>query len=337
MIKTAVVILNWNGISFLKKFLSKVVEDSSNNETAVYVIDNNSTDESIPYIKDNHPQVKLIELEQNFGFAGGYNKGLAQIKAKYYILLNSDIETTPNWVTPLIARMDEDSSIAASMPKLKAYNQKTHFEYAGAAGGFIDKYGYPFCQGRLFQEIEEDCGQYNTEKDIMWATGAALCIRSDVYNKMEGLDSDFFAHMEEIDLCWRIKNHGYRIIYNPNSEVFHVGGGTLQKENPFKTYLNFRNNLFLLYKNLQKKELSNILFKRRLLDGIAFAMFIVKFDFKNCKAVWKAHIDFYKMKPSFVAKRKSLLASRNTETHKEIYPRSIVFDHFIHGKKKIKL
>lgn len=337
MFQTAVVILNWNGLDFLKKFLGKVVDDSVSENSAVYVIDNASTDKSVSYIQEKHPQVKLIILEKNYGFAGGYNLGLKKIEAKYYILLNSDVETTPNWIPPLVQKLEANKDIAVTMPKLKAYHKKTHFEYAGAAGGFIDKYGYPFCQGRLFQEIEEDTGQYNSEKDVFWSTGAATCIRKEVYEKMGGLDSDFFAHMEEIDLCWRIKNHGYRIVYVPNSEVFHVGGGTLPKENPFKTYLNFRNNLYLIYKNWPEKGFKTILFKRKILDGIAFFMFLLKIDIKNSKAVFKAHIDFYKTLKLFKPKRQQILKTRTVFNHSEIYPKSIVFQHFLFRKKKIEL
>jgi len=337
MIETAVVILNWNGKKFLEQFLANVVENSENQNTKVFVVDNASTDESVNYLAKEFPNIETVILEKNYGFAGGYNKGLKHINAEYYILLNSDVEVTPNWVEPLIDAFKKNSNLAACMPKLKAYYNKTHFEYAGAAGGFIDKYGYPFCQGRLFNSIEEDLGQYNTHKEIFWATGAALCIKADIYNELGGLDEDFFAHMEEIDLCWRIKNRGYNIQYIPESTAYHVGGGTLPKENPFKTYLNFRNNLYLLHKNLPSQGFKTILFKRKILDGIAWLTFLSKLDIKNCSAIWRAHIHYYKELKNLNKKRELLEQNRTTFLLKEVYPKSIIFEHFLKKKQSINL
>ncbi|MBO7124575.1 MAG: glycosyltransferase family 2 protein, partial [Bacteroidales bacterium] len=237
----AVAILNWNGKHWLEKFLANVVENSP--EATVYIIDNASTDDSVSFLQAQFPKTPIIQLDKNYGFAEGYNQGLAQIQADYYVLLNSDVQVGKNWISPIIERMEADEKLAVCMPKLKSFDNPELFEYAGAAGGFIDKFGYPFCHGRLFSSIEKDEGQYNQECDIFWASGAALFVKRSVYQQLGGLDKDFFAHMEEIDFCWRVKNAGYKIKYIPQSEVFHVGGGSLPKENPFKTYLNFRNNL----------------------------------------------------------------------------------------------
>lgn len=337
MQKIAIVILNWNGVNFLKQFLQNVITNSTNEFTQVYIIDNASSDNSITFLQENFPHIPYIILDKNYGFAEGYNQGLKKIIADYYILLNSDVEVTPNWITPIIDEMNKNENLAVCMPKLKSYTNKDFFEYAGAAGGFIDKYGYPFCQGRLFNHVEKDEGQYNIDKEIFWSTGAAMFIKSSIYNKLGGLDSDFFAHMEEIDFCWRVKNAGYSIRYIHNSEVYHVGGGTLPKENPFKTYLNFRNNLFLLYKNLPQKKLHKTLFIRKILDGIAFIKFFISLDFKNCKSIYKAHIDFYKALPKLKLKREELKNMLVNTEHQEILNKSIVIEYFIKQKKQIKL
>lgn len=328
MVKLAVVILNWNGRGYLGKFLPNVVEYSSIPDVEVYVADNASTDDSVEFIKQNYPSVKLIVLDKNYGFADGYNKSLAQIDAEYFVLLNSDVEVTPNWLPPVIELMDQDKTIAATMPKIKSYYKKDTFEYAGAAGGFIDKYGYTFCRGRIFNSFEKDNGQYDDTKEVFWATGACLFIRAELYKSSGGLDGDFFAHMEEIDLCWRIKNMGHKIMYSPNSTVYHIGGGTLPQTNPHKTYLNFRNNLFLLYKNLAPSKLLPILFFRLILDGIAGIKFLVGMEFGNFFAVLKAHFSFFTMFSRFIKKRKHNLQMNKKYTHEEVYPRSIVFDFF---------
>ena len=337
MQKIAVVILNWNGRKFLEQFLPNVIQNSVNEYTTVYIIDNASTDSSIVFLQQKYPNIPCIILDKNYGFADGYNRGLQQIEADYFVLLNSDVEVTPNWIEPIITFMKADSNCAVCMPKLKSYQAKEYFEYAGAAGGFIDKYGYPFCDGRLFDSIEKDNGQYNEIKEIFWGSGAALFVKSKIFQELGGLDANFFAHMEEIDFCWRVKNAGYSIYYIPSSIVYHVGGGTLPQSNPFKTYLNFRNNLFLLYKNLPKNKLHSTIFIRKLFDGVAFIKFLVSFDFANCKAIWNAHMDYYKALPMLKEKRKELEKVLVQSKHSQIYTKSIVVQYFIKRKKAIAL
>jgi GT2 family glycosyltransferase len=263
--KVAVVILNYNGLHWLKTFLEDVILKSK--EAEIYVADNASTDDSLDYVKQHFPSVKIVENKDNTGYAGGYNNALQHICADYYVLLNSDVEVTDNWISPIIEQMEKDKSIAACQPKIKKYDEKTHFEYAGACGGFIDKYGYPYCRGRIFDNLEEDKGQYDNPIEVFWASGACLFLRSTAFYEVGGFDWDFFAHMEEIDLCWKLKNKGYKIMCIPQSTVYHVGGGTLKNGSYFKTYLNYRNNLLMLYKNLEPKNRFKILFTRMLLDG----------------------------------------------------------------------
>ncbi len=288
MSKTAVVILNYNGKAYLEKFLPSVLTHTPNAE--IVVADNASTDDSVTFLNNHFPEVKRIILEKNYGFAGGYNKVLSQVEAEYFLLLNSDIEVTENWLEPLEAFLDENSEYAACQPKIKDYYHKALFEYAGASGGFIDFLGYPFCRGRIFNKIETDSGQYNEPLDIFWASGASLMIRSEIFTKAGGFDNDFFAHMEEIDLCWRIHSLNYKIKCIPQSTVFHVGGGTLAKSSPFKTYLNFRNGLYLLIKNLPLQKLLLKLPARILLDWIAAIKFILEGNLKHGISVFKAHL-----------------------------------------------
>lgn len=328
MLKVAVVILNWNGKKFLEQFLPSVVQNSPE-FAEIFVADNDSSDDSVSFLKKEYPSVRLILNPDNGGYAKGYNDALSQIEAQYYVLLNSDIEVSPRWIEPLIEYMDDNETVAACQPKILSYHQKTHFEYAGAGGGYIDKYGYPFCRGRIFQELEEDHGQYNDVKEVFWASGACMFVRSEVYHQLGGLDNDFFAHMEEIDFCWRAKNANYKISYHPESVVYHVGGGTLPKNNPRKTYLNFRNNFFLLYKNLESKNMVTVFFWRLILDGIAGLKFLADGNFRDTVAVFKAHLHFYMALGQLKRKRK--LLTRNAVT--EVYQRNIVFEHFI---KKIK-
>ena len=291
-VKIAVVILNWNGVSWLEKFLGNTIRYSQ--EATIYIIDNNSTDNSIQYIKHNFPKVKVIQLEKNYGYAKGYNLALNQITANYYILLNSDIEVTKNWISPIIELMHSDESISACQPKILDFNNKNKFEYAGASGGMIDFLGYPFCRGRIFDDIEDDINQYDDKREIFWATGACLFIKANHFKKVNGFDSDFFAHQEEIDLCWRLKNIGYKIMVEPKSVVYHVGGGTLNHSSPYKTYLNFRNNLFMLFKNLPFQSLFIIIFFRLILDAIAAVTFLNKQQgFSHIFAIIKAHFSFY--------------------------------------------
>jgi len=328
MLKVAIVILNWNGKKFLEQFLPSVVKNSPQ-FAEIIVADNASTDDSIAFLKQYYPEITLIINEDNGGYAKGYNDALSQIEAQYYVLLNSDIEVASNWVEPIIEFMDENPDIAACQPKILSYHQKTHFEYAGAGGGYIDKYGYPFCRGRVFQEVEQDLGQYDDIKEVFWASGACMFVKSDIFHQLDGLDDDFFAHMEEIDFCWRAKNAGYKIYYHPKSVVYHVGGGTLPKSSPRKTYLNFRNNFFLLYKNLESKNLGAVFFWRLILDGIAGLKFFMDGSLKNTLAVYKAHLHFYAAISKLKKKRKKL--KQNTVS--QVYQRNIVYEHFV---KRIK-
>ncbi|OFX27468.1 MAG: glycosyl transferase family 2 [Bacteroidetes bacterium GWA2_31_9b] len=333
MAKTAIVILNWNGKKFLSQFLPILINNTKNTDSEIIIADNDSKDDSIEYLNSNYPEIKQIILDKNYGFTGGYNRALAQIDSEYFVLLNSDVEVTENWLTPLINLLDSDKTIAAVMPKILSLANRNQFEYAGAAGGFIDKYGYPFCRGRILGTVENDFGQYNQETDIFWATGACMVIRSELFKNYGGFDDDFFAHMEEIDLCWRLKNSGYRIVYCPNSTVYHVGGGTLPNNNPFKLYLNYRNNLFLLFKNLPKKGFYRILFTRMILDGISALLFLLKLSFPSFSAVLKAHFHFYKSHSTLKVKRKIIQSNSIKSGHTEILKRSIVFEYFVRKKK----
>lgn len=291
MSKLAIVILNWNGKKWLEKFLPNVVEHSQNAE--VYVIDNGSTDDSNDFLQTNFPSVKIIKNDKNYGFAGGYNEGLKKIDAEIYCLLNSDVEVTENWTQPILELFSSDENITAIQPKVLSYNQKTHFEFAGAAGGFIDNLGYPYCRGRVFDKLEEDKGQYDDETEIFWASGCAMFIRSEDFWNQNGFDERFFAHQEEIDLCWRLINSGKKIYYTGKSTVYHVGGGTLSKQSPQKTYLNFRNNLSMMLKNLPFPKLLWLIFIRLCLDGIAGIRFGLKDGFPHLWAVARAHFGFY--------------------------------------------
>ena len=328
--KVAVVILNYNGSRFLEKFLPGVIASCNPELAEVIVADNASTDDSVDLMKDCFPDVRLIENGSNGGFATGYNLALKQIEAQYYVLLNSDIEVAPGWIEPVIEMMDANPNIAACQPKILSYYQKDEFEYAGASGGFIDKYGYPFCRGRVFQYLEEDHGQYDEPMEVFWATGACMFVRADLYHQVGGLDDSFFAHMEEIDLCWRLKNAGYQVFCCPKSEVFHIGGGTLPKNSPRKTYLNFRNNLSLLVKNLPKHRVKRTVLYRIFLDWIAALKFLIEGCPKDFRMVFKAHWDFYKRLPDLRKKRKEL--QRGLVSC--IYRKNIVFENVIRGKKK---
>ena len=327
--QTAVVILNWNGRKYLEQFLPLLIKYSSE-EADIIVADNASSDDSIAFLEANFPSVKIIRNPANEGFARGYNLALKQVKADYYILLNSDIEVTQGWIQPVIEMMEKDPSIAACQPKIRSYFERTKFEYAGAAGGFIDKYGYPFCRGRMFQSIEEDLGQYDDAIEIFWATGACMFVRADLFHQAGGLDEDFFAHMEEIDLCWRLKNLGYKIMYCPRSLVYHIGGGTLPKISWRKTYYNFRNNFYLLYKNLPDNLVNEVFAKRLFLDAIAALKFLFTAGFKDFWAIYKAHTSFYSTLSKTKAKRNLL---KHVPLHK-VYRKNIVFEYYLRKKKK---
>jgi hypothetical protein len=333
MTKTAVVILNWNSIGWLQKFIPSVIRFSYGTNTAVYVVDNGSTDGSAEWILENYRDIRIIRLERNLGFAGGYNIALKQIDATYYVLLNSDVEVTEGWLDPLINYMDQNPDVASCQPKIRSYYKRDHFEYAGAAGGFIDKFGYTFCRGRIFDKIEKDCGQYDNYMDIFWSTGACMIVRSEAWKKCRGLDDDFFAHMEEIDMCWRFQLAGLRVSYVPESLVYHVGGGVLPYGSVYKTYLNFRNNLFMLHKNLPDDKLHKILLVRRILDGLAAIMFIFKGRFGLAKVVWKAHLDYYENLKRLNEKRKFVRDLTTSETGGQLVNISIVFRFYIKGEK----
>lgn len=291
MKKIAIVILNWNGVKLLEQFLPSVIQYSS--EANIYVADNASTDNSVSYLKQNFPTIKIIQNLGNYGYAKGYNEALVGVEEEIYALVNSDIEVTENWLQPILELFDKDKNVAIAQPKIVDFKDKTKLEYAGAAGGFIDKYGYPYCRGRIFETLENDTKQYEDAIEIFWATGACLFIRKEVFTELNGLDADFFAHQEEIDLCWRAFNKGYIAKYCGKSTVYHVGGATLQTGNPMKTFLNFRNSLWMLTKNLPKKQLLPVLFIRLCLDGIAGIKFLTEGKPKHLWAILKAHYYFY--------------------------------------------
>ncbi len=333
MIKTAVVILNWNGLTWLQRFLESVVRFSTGAGTVVYLADNGSTDGSPEWVSKNLSEVPIIRLESNHGFAGGYNLALNQITAKYFVLLNSDAEVTEGWLEPLIKHMDQYPDVASCQPKIRSFHERDHFEYAGAAGGYIDKFGYTFCRGRIFENVEKDSGQYDNTTDIFWSSGACMMVRSEAWKQCGGFDDDFFAHMEEVDLCWRFHLAGFRVSCVPRSVIYHAGGGSLPYDSKLKTYLNFRNNLFLLYKNLPDNKLNKTIFIRMILDGVAAIMFITKGRTGNAKAVWKAHLDYYKNIGPLKVKREFVknLTINNTVSH--LVNKCIVFRFYIKGEK----
>lgn len=327
----AIVILNWNGEQMMRRFLPSVVRHST--EARVVVADNGSSDKSLEMLRNEFPSVEIIELGQNYGFAEGYNQALHQVQADYYLLLNSDVEVTEGWLQPMLQYMDEHPDTAACQPKLLAEHARTQFEYAGAAGGFIDYLGYPYCRGRMFSTVEQDHGQYDTIADIFWATGAALMIRSADYWEVGGLDGRFFAHQEEIDLCWRLRSRGRRIVCIPQSVVYHVGGGTLPKENPRKTFLNFRNNLYLLYKNLPDERWRKVSKLRRWLDALAAIVFLLKGEWGSFRAVRRARRTFRQQRHNFDTDRQDNLAATTQTDIKEISPRSLLVEYYLRGHK----
>ena len=329
--RVAVVILNYNGEEMLGRFLPTVVENTPGAD--IVVVDNASTDSSVALVKERFPAVRLIVLDRNYGFADGYNKAMAMVDAEYALLLNSDVEVTPGWLEPLVEALDADSGIAACQPKVLDYKRKAFFEYAGAAGGFIDRYGYPFCRGRIFETVEEDKGQYDDVADVFWATGAAMLVRTAVYREVCGLDGRFFAHMEEIDLCWRMHARGYRIVCVPGSRVYHVGGATLSSANPRKTYLNFRNNLLMLYKNLPANELGGVMRLRRVLDYVAAFKFALTGESGHFKAVLRARRDFRRMKREYAATREANLAATRTADIKERTAYLLLWHRYAKGEK----
>ena len=309
----AVIILNWNGEKLLREFLPSVVANTDTSIADVIVADNGSTDGSRELLRKDFPQVKLLEFAENLGFAGGYNRALRETGYRYTLLLNSDVETPAGWLTPLHNFMEAHPDAAACQPKILSYKQKEKFEYAGAAGGFIDRNGYPYCRGRIFDTVEDDNGQYDIPVEVFWATGAALMVRTDLYEKAGGLDERFFAHMEEIDLCWRLLLMGHTLWCVPASHVYHLGGGSLPAANPRKTYLNFRNNLLLLHKNLPAADLRGALLRRRLLDTVAWAKFILTLDLPNASAILRAHRDFRRMRREYTTHPPVNLLTRSAD------------------------
>ncbi len=331
--QVAIVILNWNGAKLLNQFLPSVIEFSQSESVRIVVADNGSSDDSLQILRAEFSQVEILDLKQNYGFARGYNEALKQIDSDYYVILNSDVEVTEGWLNGPIRLMESESSIAAAQPKILSYNQKSHFEYAGAAGGFIDRFGYPFCRGRIFNEIEEDRGQYDNQTDIFWASGACMFVRAKLFHELGGFDADFWAHMEEIDMCWRLQNQGYRIVFTPESTVYHLGGGSLPYESPRKLFLNFRNNLWLLYKNLPKGQLFQVIFIRMALDGIAALKLLAEFNLNGIRSVLKAHYQFYASLPVLRKKRKALLSLQHNRNSTKRLTVSIVAQFYLKKKK----
>ena len=331
----SVVILNWNGKKYLEEFLPFLVESVKDMpEAEIVVADNASTDDSVEFLRKNYPTIRTDVLDKNYGFSGGYNRALEKIKSEYYVLLNSDVEVTKDWLKVLYAYMKSNPRVAACQPKILSYQRRNWFEYAGAAGGFIDKYGYPFCRGRIFGVVEEDKGQYDDIRDVFWASGACLFIRSEDYWKAGALDEEFFGHMEEIDLCWRWKSRGRRIVCNPQSVVYHLGGGTLNAEHPKKTYLNFRNNLLMLYKNLPHRSLAKTFNARFYLDNLAAFHLLIQGKIQNVKAITDARTDFRTMQARFSERRKGNILKSVQSTFHEISQNSLIYEFYIKRHKK---
>ncbi|MRH99590.1 glycosyltransferase [Kriegella sp. EG-1] len=323
MLKIAVVILNWNGKSLLEEYLPSVIKYSEG--SFIYVIDNASEDNSVQFVKENYPSITVIQNTENGGFAKGYNDGLKHIDADIYCLLNSDVEVTANWISPMVKLFEEKKKVAIIQPKILDLRNKEYFEYAGAAGGYIDQLGYPFCRGRVFQSLEKDNGQYDDDREIFWATGACMFIRRTVFEELNGFDEDYFAHQEEVDLCWGAKNLGHVVYYTAQSHVYHLGGSTLSNMNPMKTYLNFRNTLFSITKNLPRRKAFVIILLRLILDGIAALRFIFQLKFNHCFAILRAHLSFYRQFRKMYRKRE-----KANFILKYYLVKSIVWSHFVH-------
>ncbi|MGM9837382.1 MAG: glycosyltransferase family 2 protein [Paludibacteraceae bacterium] len=331
--KCSVVILNWNGANMLQQYLPSVVQYTPTDDCEIVVADNGSTDNSIALLEVNFPSVRVIQLDKNYGFADGYNRAISLIDSEYIILLNSDVEVTSHWLTPLINYMDAHADVAAVQPKIHCILRRTHFEHAGAAGGFLDRLYYPYCRGRILNTAEEDTGQYDTETDVLWTSGACMCVRTSVYNSEGGLDGDFFAHMEEIDFCWRLNSRGYRLVCIPDSTVYHLGGGALHYENPRKTYLNFRNNLLMIYKNIAANRLFGIMLCRFVLDYAAALQLLLTGKPRNAQAVLKARFDFMRMRSQFKQRRIENLEKTIIPHPKGITQRAILWDYYVRQKR----
>lgn len=334
MKKVAVVILNWNGKALLEQFLPSVIAHTPSDKADIVVADNGSTDDSVEMLRVRFPQVRLLLLDKNYGFAEGYNRALRDIDTPYSVLLNSDVEVSPGWLDAPLKALDEQPDIAAAQPKILAQRNKSYFEYAGACGGFMDRYGYPYCRGRLLHVIEKDNGQYDTPVDVLWATGACLFIRTAIYKQEGGLDGRFFAHQEEIDLCWRLRSRGYRLVCTPQSVVYHVGGATLNVESPHKTYLNFRNNLLMVYKNSSEADIKRVMRARFFLDYLAALKFVLTGHLQNAKAIYKARQDFYHMKAEYASVRKENLEKTVVASIPELSHRSLIFTFYVKGIRR---
>ena len=332
--KASVIILNWNGKALLEEFLPSVIAYTPSSLAEIIVADNGSTDGSIAMLHEKFPAVRVICFDRNYGFAEGYNRAIMQTDATFTVLLNSDVEVTPNWMDAPLALMEADPSVAAVQPKIRSQRNKKFFEYAGAAGGFLDIYGYPYCRGRIMSVVEEDQGQYDTPADLVWATGACLFVRTTLYNIEGGLDANFFAHQEEIDMCWRLRSRGYRIVCTPQSVVYHVGAATLHAENPRKTFLNFRNNLLMLYKNLPEKDLRSVLRIRFWLDRIAALQSFLTFQPKNAAAIFRARREFKRLKKDYAEVRKENILKTTCPHIPEINRQSLLYAFYIRRKQK---
>jgi GT2 family glycosyltransferase len=336
MIRTSVVILNWNGLGFLKRFLGTLSDYSSGPETEICVADNGSADGSVEWIKASYSNVRTIKLDRNYGFAGGYNRAIEQLDSEYIVLINSDIEVSRGWLQPLVSYMDENPDAASCQPKILSWDDKRYFEHAGAAGGFIDRFGYPFCRGRILDVAEKDEGQYDDVSEIFWSSGACMIVRAEAWKRCGGFDEDFFAHMEEIDLCWRFHRRGYKVGYVFDSVVYHIGGGSLSYGSPFKIYLNFRNSLFMMYKNLPDKGLWFLLFRRKILDGMAALRFLAEGRFSFFTAVFKAHMSYYSSLGILRKKRKAERLAGDGSASEHILNKSVVFEFYLKGHKTYK-
>ena len=333
MKKVAIIILNWNGKKLLEQFLPALLAYTSLDVADIFVADNHSDDDSIDFLEETYPEIQLIKFNKNNGFAEGYNLAISQIKHPYVVLLNSDVEVTHNWLEPALEYLEKNNEVVALQPKILSYRNKSSFEYSGACGGYIDIYGYPFCRGRIFNVVEKDKHQYDNCTDILWASGACLFIRTEVYKNAGGLDASFFAHQEEIDLCWRLNSRGNRIVCLPSSVVYHVGGATLDMSNPQKTFLNFRNNLLMIYKNIPEEHLRKVLNIRFFLDILAALMFLLKGEFRNTKAVFYARKDFRKKKVQYEIVRKDNLSKSLPGLPAQIYRKSLIFAFYCFNKK----
>ncbi len=329
--RTAVVILNWNGLQHLQEFLPSVMRNTPP-DVRIVVADNGSTDASLAFVEQYYPDVEIVRLDRNYGFAEGYNRALKEVEAEYYVLLNSDVEVTPRWIEPLVAMLDEDKTVAAVAPKLLAYHDRTRFEYAGAAGGFIDFLGYPFCRGRILSATEQDCGQYDTPREVFWASGAAFCCRAEVFHRLGGFDGDFFAHMEEIDLCWRMQLAGYKVMCEPRSVVYHLGGGTLPNESPRKLYLNYRNNLSMLFKCAPAWQRCVVAVARPAADMLSAVIYLLRGQISLASATLRAYWDFLRLHGPLSKKRHAIRRAATAES-RQIYRGSIILRYAL-GKKR---